>query len=401
MLAIDLVIGLLIVVAAVVGARVGLVRALPIAGAAAGVLLGSRVPLLFGQQLDSEYTLHVAIVAALALGGLGAALGESNSRGAYGVARRSFALDTGLGAILTGAAAAVVVWALAPGVAEIGPVRDDVRRSAVLERFNAVLPPVRPPRDRTPPASVAGSDASKPAAKPRPKALGDAGLRDRTAVKKAERNLVKVQVTRCGGGYQGTGWIAGPSVVVTNAHVVSSSTKVTVSVLGERRDLAAQVVWFDGIHDLALLRVPGLRSAKGLPLAPDPRPGTSSVLLGFPKGKLTIRRARVAETTTKLQLPTLDLASKAGISLTMRERLVTVVRTVSGPGGSGSPIVDGRGQVVATVFAGITQSTTTLGVPNRIVRSALKRAQHPVKVPPCGAPPLNPTPAESIAARNR
>jgi len=53
------------------------------------------------------------------------------------------------------------------------------------------------------------------------------------------------------------------------------------------------------------------------------------------------------------------------------------------------------------VFAGITRSDITLGVPNRIVRSALKLAQHPVKVPPCDARPLNPTPAESIAARNR
>lgn len=80
---------------------------------------------------------------------------------------------------------------------------------------------------------------------------------------------------------------------------------------------------------------------------------------------------------------------------------MTVVRTISGPGGSGSPIVDGRGQVVATVFAGITQSDITLGVPNRIVRSALKLLQLPSRCRPATRRPLNPTPAESIAAHNR
>lgn len=400
MLAIDLVVLLLIVGGAIAGARLGLQRALPIAGAAAGALLGSRVPLIFGLELDAQYTLYIAVLAALALGGIGAAQAEGMARGARRIAQRSLVLDMGFGAILVGAAAAVAVWALAPGVAEIRPVRDDVRRSEVLQRFNAVVPAVRPPHRYAP--SFARSDGrTRRSGRPRPKAAGDPGLRGRSEVKRAERNLVKVETSRCGSGYQGTGWIAGPSVVVTNAHVVSASTKVTVSVLGVGRDLAAQVVWFDGIHDLALLRVRGLADAKGLPLAPDPRPGTPAILLGFPAGKLTIRRGREAETTSKLELPTLKLESKAGISLTMKERLVTVIRGISGPGGSGSPVVDRRGQVVTTVFAGITQNDITLGVPNRIVRSALKRAQHPVKVPPCDAPPLMPTPAESIAARNR
>jgi len=52
------------------------------------------------------------------------------------------------------------------------------------------------------------------------------------------------------------------------------------------------------------------------------------------------------------------------------------------------------------VFAGISQHSITLGVPNRIVRSAMRRARGRVGVPACGDPPLKPTPKESIAARN-
>ena len=92
--------------------------------------------------------------------------------------------------------------------------------------------------------------------------------------------------------------------------------------------------------------------------------------------------------------------NKAGVSLTMKDRLVTVIRGMSGPGGSGGPVVDRHGRVVGTVFAGIPQNGIVLAVPNRIVRSAMRRAAGPVRVPGCGAPPLKPTSQESIAARN-
>jgi S1-C subfamily serine protease len=395
MLTIDVVVGLLLVVAVVVGARLGVVRALPLAGAAAGVLLGSRVPLLVGEELDSSYAVNIAVPSALVLGGVGAALGEAIARRATGIAR-SLVVETALGAILTGAAAAVLVWALAPAVAEIDSVRDDVRRSDVLDRFNAVLMPVRPPPDE--PARRA--DLPQPARPKLAAAVGDPRVRARPEVQRAQRSLVKIVSNRCGSAFQGTGWVAGRGIVVTNAHVVSAADRVSVFEQGRGRALDASVVWFDGIHDLALLRVGALNDATGLPLVTDPRPSTPGSTLGFPGGKLTIRRAQVGETTSKINLPRLELASRAGISLTMKDRLVTVIRGLSGHGASGSPVIDRRGRVVGTVFAGITQTDITLAVPNRIVSSALRRLNHPVDVPACGTPPLTPTREESIAARN-
>jgi len=402
--AIDFVVGFLILAAALVGARRDFERALPVAGAAAGVLLGSRVPLFFGEGLDSDYALNIAVVAALGLAGAGAALCEVIARHASEFVERRPVVDTACGAILTGAAAVVLVWAVAGAVSEIEPVRDDVRRSEILDRLNAVLAPVRPPRDKL--AAIAPDELpepeerDQPARRRRPAAVAERGLRGREEVKRAEANLVEVSTTRCGGGYQGTGWIAGHGIVVTNAHVVSAATKVTVSEQGQGQSLSASVIWFDGIHDLALLRVGALRDEAGLPLAADPRLGTPAVTLGFVSGKLTIRRAEVGPTTTKLRLPPVKLASRAGISLTMKDRLTTILRGISGPGGSGSPVVDQHGHVVATVFAGITQSDITLGVPNRIVRSALRRASHPVEVPDCNAKPLMPTREQSITARD-
>lgn len=396
MLTIDLAIGLLMVLAAGVGARLGLVRALTIAGVAAGVVLGSRVPLLAGQEVDSDYALTIAVPAVLLLGAIGGALVETFAVRGSRIARRSLG-GTALAALLTGVAAGVVVWALAPVVSEVGSVSDEIRGSEVLERFNAVLAPVGPPRDKTT-AAVSAPPAQRRARRRRARPAGDADAIARPEVKRAQRNLVKVSTTRCDDGFQGSGWIAGDGVVVTNAHVVTAARSVTVSRQGQGPDLDANVIWFDGIHDLALLRVGALRREAGLRLADDTRTSKAVTTLGFPSGKLTIRSGRLGPTAIT-QLPDVELDKPAGVSLEMTARLVTIINGLSGHGGSGGPVVDRRGRVVATVFAGIPPHYT-LGVPNRIVRSALRRADQRVEVPGCDAPRLKPTPAESVAARN-
>lgn len=395
MLVIDLIVGGVIVAAAIYGWVVGLGRALPVAGFAAGVVLGSRLPLLLGEDLDSPSALLIALPAALIAGGIIGALAERPAPSAARLGGRLRLVDGFAGALLVGASAAVAAWAFAPAVSQSRSVRDDVQRSEVLERFNAVLTPAGAPLQRkSPPPDLPQSAERRPGI-----AVREPRLLSNPAVKRADRSLVKIGITRCGDGYQGSGWIAGHGIVVTNAHIVSAAKRVSVKRGGKGSSLPATVVWFDGIHDLALLRVPLLRGAPGLPLADDPRPQTPGFSLGFPSGRKTIKRARLGMTTSELKLPTMDLENKAGVSLTMKERLVTVIRGINGPGGSGGPMIDRHGRVLATVFAGIPPGIT-LAVPNRIVRSAMRRAGGRVRVPACGDPPLKPTPRESIAARD-
>jgi S1-C subfamily serine protease len=396
MLVIDLIVGGVIVAAAIFGWVVGLGRALAVAGFAAGVVLGSRLPLLLGEDLDSSFALVIALPAALIAGAIIGALAERVAPSAARQARRSPLVDGFAGALLVGASAAVAAWAFAPAVSQVRSVGDDVQRSHVLERFNDVLTPAGSPRQRrSPPPDVPQSAGRRPSV-----AVREPRLLSVPAVKRADRSLVKVVTNRCGDGYQGTGWIAGHGIVVTNAHVVSAAKRFSVLRRGKGSSHRATVVWFDGIHDLALLRVPSLRGAPALPLADDPQPHTPGFSLGFPGGRKAIRRARLDVTTSKLDLRTMDLDNKAGVSLTMHERLVTVIRGLNGPGGSGGPMIDRHGRVLATVFAGIPQHGITLAVPNRIVRSAMRRAGSRVQVPACGDPPLKPTPRQSIAARN-
>src|ERR1039457_2709343 len=61
--------------------------------------------------------------------------------------------------------------------------------------------------------------------------------------------VLKVLAMGCSGIHQGTGFLAGPHLLVTNAHVVAGATSVTVD--GAR----AQVAFFDPVNDIADQRV--------------------------------------------------------------------------------------------------------------------------------------------------
>ena len=64
-------------------------------------------------------------------------------------------------------------------------------------------------------------------------------------VRRAADSVVKVLGTACGLGVQGSGWIAGDDVVVTNAHVVAGQDDTTVQVGGEGDRVDAEAIWFD------------------------------------------------------------------------------------------------------------------------------------------------------------
>src|SRR6187200_794768 len=76
-------------------------------------------------------------------------------------------------------------------------------------------------------------------------------------VNAAQASVVKILGTACGLGVEGSGWVAGPGLVVTNAHVVAGETDTTVTPPG-RSSLDATAVRYDPTDDLALLRVSGL-----------------------------------------------------------------------------------------------------------------------------------------------
>jgi S1-C subfamily serine protease len=166
------------------------------------------------------------------------------------------------------------------------------------------------------------------------------------AVARAERSVVRVVGTACGLGIEGSGWVAAPDVVVTNAHVVAGESDTAVVVGGEQRQLRATVVRFDARNDVAVLRVPGLGRAP-LHVLRRPRAQTPGVILGYPlDGPFAAEPARIGITQG------VDTSDAYGHRALLRQ--LTAVRGLIRPGNSGGPVVSRSGAVLTTVFAATT-----------------------------------------------
>jgi S1-C subfamily serine protease len=198
-------------------------------------------------------------------------------------------------------------------------------------------------------------------------------------VRAAAHGVVRVLGTACGLSIEGSGWVAAPEEVVTNAHVVAGERDTTVEAQGRPPALPAVPVAFDPTDDVAVLHVPGL-GLSPLRLAKDTSSGRAGAVLGYPEnGSFHASPARIGATRRTLAD---DAYGRGPVS-----RLLTPLRGVVRPGNSGGPLVDGEGDVLTTVFAS-TQggpSPGGYGVANLTVASVLERAGRPVGTGDCTA----------------
>jgi S1-C subfamily serine protease len=341
--------------------------ALSLVGFALGAFLGTRVgPLLLPDGKESPYAPLWGLMGALLAGAVLASGFEglgNRLRRVLRIAPGARTVDGALGAVLMACVGLGLAW-VAGAVALQTPgarsLRRDVQRSAILARLNAVLPSrdllnALARFDPFPRVSGVGIDVPPPRS---------AIARD-PDVRAAARSVVKVLGTACGLGVEGSGWVAAPGIVVTNAHVVAGQDDTTVHPEGDLAGLNAVAVHFDAKNDVAILRVPGL-DAPALDLAPTPRSGVSAAILGFPlDGPYRVRAARLGETR---EVITEDAYGQGPV-----RRSVTSLRGRVQSGNSGGPVVNARGQVVATVFAATTSGPRGgFGVPDSTVRRALR-----------------------------
>jgi S1-C subfamily serine protease len=361
------------------GYRQGLiVGTLTLIGFALGALAGSRIaPLVLNQGSASPYAPLCAALGALVGGALvavtleGLALGLRTrlirGKGALHLA------DGAGGAALIASVALGLVWVFgavvlhAPGTARL---RGDVQSSVILRSLNEVLPPSGPilhALDRVDPApSIIG-----PAA---PVAAPDPAIATDPDVERAEGSVVRVLGTACGLGVEGSGWVAGAGLVVTNAHVVAGEDDTTVTTPGGA-SLRATPLHYDPENDLALLHVDA--DLPQLELAPDPSSGTAGAVLGYPEnGPYSVAPARLGETR--------DTVSEDSYGRGPIRRSIASLRGSVRSGNSGGPLVDARGRVLGTVFAAMTTGTPGgFAVPDEVVEEALRGPLEPVETGPC------------------
>jgi S1-C subfamily serine protease len=356
-------------VLALFGFRQGFIAGvLSFAGFAIGAFIGTRLgPLLLPRGSSSPYAPAFGLVGAL----LGGAILASGLEGVGFRLRRTLilpgmgVLDGVLGAVFGAALALGIVWIAAavagqaPGEAQL---RRDIQRSAILRKLNQVLPPTGPILNALarldPLPSITGPSPDVAAPQPR--------VARAPAVRAAARSVVRVDGTACGLAIEGSGWVAAPGVVVTNAHVIAGEQDPSVQVGGHPPDLAARPLAFDPRDDVAVLDVPGL-GLPSLSLATAPASGTPGAILGYPEnGPPDVQPGRIGRTQTVL---TDDAYGRGPVS-----RLLTPLRGLVRPGNSGGALVDGSGRVLTTVFAATVGGRPRggYGVANDTVASVLR-----------------------------
>ncbi|HXB14442.1 MAG TPA: MarP family serine protease [Solirubrobacteraceae bacterium] len=346
-----------------------IVGVLSFAGFLGGAFLGTRIgPLLLPQGSASPYAPAFGLVGAL----LGGAILASGLEGLGFKLRRTLIVpglglaDGALGAVLGAALALGIVWIAAAVAGQTQgdrQLRADIQRSAILRELNAVLPPSGPILDALarldPLPSITGPTPD--VAPPSPGATRLPGVRA------ASRSVVRVLGTACGLAIEGSGWVARPGLVVTNAHVVAGEDDTTVQPGGQGPELTAEPVLYDPEDDIAVLRVRDL----GLPtlsLDSSPSSGQSGAILGYPEnGPFDAEPARIGRTQVVL---TQNAYGQGPV-----KRLLTPLRGFVRPGNSGGPVVDGSGHVLTTVFAATVGSTGHggYGVASATVAALLSR----------------------------
>jgi S1-C subfamily serine protease len=352
---IDIFLVLLILMFAINGYRQGfVVGLLSFVGFFGGALLGLQLGPLLADQFSSDTTrviVSLACVFGLAIAGqalasfVGARLRNAiRSRTIQGA-------DNAGGAVVSVVAVLLVVWLVAAplGSSSLPWLARSVSNSAILGAVDRIMP------DQANRLSEALRDTVDTRGFPdvfdglsptrvRDVAPPDPTLANSQAVAIAKRSTVKVLGTApsCSRRIEGSGFVYAPERVMTNAHVVAGTKRVTVELNGNSKN--ARVVAYDPDRDLAVLYVPGL-NAPVMPFVPKKAgSGSDAVVIGFPlDGPFDARAARIRD-SRDITGPNIYDSGKV-------TRDIYTIRALVRSGNSGGPLVATNGQVLGVIFA--------------------------------------------------
>lgn len=162
------------------------------------------------------------------------------------------------------------------------------------------------------------------------------------AAARASGSTVRIEGFACGGITTGSGFVAAPNYIVTNAHVVAGVNEPIVWNQGFR--LRSQVVMFDPDTDLAVLRTGGTLPGTPLEMIRDVQPGGTSVAaLGYPGGgPLKVSPALILRSQIAVGRDIYNSSISA--------RNIYALQVDIAPGNSGGPVVMPDGRVAGVIF---------------------------------------------------
>lgn len=328
-------------------------------GALAAFWAGPWVAAHVGQELRIPVVL-VTVLGLLVLGQmLGGFVGNFLSRltekSGLGV------LDRIAGGVLNVGVAAIVLSLLGTLVGQLGmpSLSQQVAGSTVLRTIEEYTPePIREAmaesRD-----FMSGSQSIReldsllfPAQEP-PQARQSA---DSTAVQAAGESVVQVYGTadQCAQNQTGSGFVAAPGLVITNAHVVACVDQPVVQTR-DGRVHQAHAVQYDDATDLAVLYAPDLSQAP-LNIGGSAEPGQEVSFAGYPLGgPYTVRPATIqGEAFAPVQ--------NVSTGETMTRSIIQIAGRVE-QGNSGGPLLDTNANVVGVIFAKALEGEAGYAIP--------------------------------------
>ncbi|MCL5113169.1 MAG: MarP family serine protease [Patescibacteria group bacterium] len=193
------------------------------------------------------------------------------------------------------------------------------------------------------------------------------------AISQDQNSVVKIEGLGCGGLVEGSGFVIGPNLVATNAHVIAGVNKIFV--YDNNGSTRATPIYFNPNLDFAILRLSNLTDK---PLVIDSNTlnnDSPTAFLGYPGGgPLSIKPSLVL---AEIQAYGLNIFGQGNTSRSVYELKADVM-----PGNSGGPLINQQGQVVGIIFAKST-SYNNVGYAlsaNQIVKPLEYALKYPSKV---------------------
>jgi S1-C subfamily serine protease len=322
-------------------------------GLVVGVIVGATgAPALLDRLAVYDTTARpvaaavVLVVAGVIGWSLGYWFGFPLRRSLLGLERPG-SLERVLGAAVSGFMVLSTAWFLGQAFhrGPSPPLAQGIQQSAILQRLNQIAP--------EPPGFLAGVEKTL-AAVPFPQTFVP-GLQpslpqplkvpaevNTAQVTAASESVYRVEGRGCGGLVTGSAYPVAPGYLATNAHVVSGTHGTRITRDNPAASYNAQVVLFDPERDVAILRVPGLRT-RVLPQG-DASRGTPAAVLGYPGGGSEEVAPAVINSQTAARGR--DIYDDGTVT-----RQIWIFGGTVQPGNSGGPIVDLQGRVLGLVFA--------------------------------------------------
>ena len=249
------------------------------------------------------------------------------------------------GALFSSFAVISVMWFLGTSLDRSPALARLIQTSSILRVLNVALP--------QPPAFLAGVERDLagvpfpqtfvPGFEPSVAPLQLPTTVNTPGIRAAEAAVFRVEGRGCGGIVTGSAYPVAPHYLITNAHVVSGTTRTTVSQGPPgARGTQASVVFFDPERDVAILHVASIAAAPLI--AGQATRGTQGAVIGYPGG--SGEDLEPAVVTAQVRAEGRDIYNDKVV-----DREILVLQSLVRPGNSGGPIVDLNGHVIGLVFA--------------------------------------------------